>query len=127
ARRPLLHLIEWPVRDASKQRACVFIADLPARHDVEEGLDRRRAEPPALRLVVEINQRRRFVAGRRIAQTRSHSLTSKSFRGSHFVYSGPRVFLLQFRSEDKAMCVLAEGTRSSWPTDRARTHKDQWP
>ena len=52
-----LHFVERPVADTAKQRPRVFVAHLPAPHDVEKSLEARGRQPLALAPRAEIGRR----------------------------------------------------------------------
>ena len=65
--RAPLHLIIGAIGDASQELASVFIAYLPAVDQLEEGLQRRAAQPLALAPLLQVDERRGIVAGGGIA------------------------------------------------------------
>src|ERR1700722_9659082 len=58
----LFQLVEGAIRHSAEEHARIFVADVPARHDVEERPDRGGAEPLPLALRRKIDQRGWLVA-----------------------------------------------------------------
>jgi hypothetical protein len=61
--RIALHLVVGSVGDAAKQRPRVFVPDLPAPDDVEEGFERGRAQPLPLLAVGQVGRVARQMPG----------------------------------------------------------------